>query len=227
MTIIDTEPWFDAVWRRVRAQLHASMDEGTYDYWIRPLTIVSATPEAIVIACGGHFKRERTVDKFGQRIADLISANVPELGKVDFVYDPAVKPAIPPPQVRRATRPVEQRPVAAARANERRVLIEDIKRAVAERYKITVGDLESASRKRSFVRPRQIAMLVARRVTDRSFPEIGRRLGDRDHTTIIHGCRKIERQCAIDAILAAEVDALMRQFIEQQMSSTAGGGAHD
>ncbi len=72
------------------------------------------------------------------------------------------------------------------------VTIENIQKTVAEYYKIRVADLKSASRSRSITRPRQIAMALAKEMTTHSLPEIGDQFGGRDHTTVIHACKKID-----------------------------------
>lgn len=94
------------------------------------------------------------------------------------------------------------------RAHDRKVTIDEIKKRVAERYRVTVADLESPSRQRAIVRPRQIAMYMCRTLTPRSFPEIGHRFGDRDHTTIIHGCEKIRDLMRLDPEFAAEIESV-------------------
>jgi chromosomal replication initiator protein len=94
------------------------------------------------------------------------------------------------------------------RAYDRRVTIEEIKKKVAEHYGLKVQDLESPNRSRSIVRPRQIAMFLARLLTPRSYPEIGRRFGNRDHTTVMHAVETITRLTGIDATFAEEVEQL-------------------
>lgn len=71
------------------------------------------------------------------------------------------------------------------------VTIENIQKVVAEYYRIKVSDLKSKSKKRSIVRPRQLAMALAKELTNRSLPEIGKEFGDRDHTTVLHACKKV------------------------------------
>ena len=94
------------------------------------------------------------------------------------------------------------------RAYDRRVTIEEIKKKVAEHYALKVQDLESPNRSRSIVRPRQIAMYLGRLLTPRSYPEIGRRFGNRDHTTVMHAVETIQRLTAIDPAFAEEVEQL-------------------
>ncbi|WP_439239496.1 chromosomal replication initiator protein DnaA [Lonepinella sp. BR2919] len=74
---------------------------------------------------------------------------------------------------------------------EKLVTIENIQKVVAEYYRIKVSDLKSKNRSRSVARPRQLAMSLAKELTNRSLPEIGKAFGDRDHTTVLHACRQI------------------------------------
>ena len=85
--------------------------------------------------------------------------------------------------------------------------VEQIKRIVCKRYGISKANIETNCRKKGLVRPRQIAMYLARqcRTPQYSLPEIGRRFGGRDHTTVLHACRKIEYLIARDAELASQV----------------------
>lgn len=79
--------------------------------------------------------------------------------------------------------------------------IEQIQTAVCQHYKVTMNDLLSARRTISIVRPRQVAMYLCRELTLRSLPEIGRKFGQRDHTTVLHGTRKIHALRATDSEL--------------------------
>ena len=96
----------------------------------------------------------------------------------------------------------------------KRVKIEDIQRTVARQYNISRSDLLSARRTANVVRPRQVAMYLAKTLTLRSLPEIGRRFGGRDHTTVLHAVRKIEALVAKDVSLSEEVESLKRQLQE-------------
>ncbi|MFT4013130.1 MAG: chromosomal replication initiator protein DnaA [Paracoccus sp. (in: a-proteobacteria)] len=99
------------------------------------------------------------------------------------------------------------------RANDRKVSIEEIQRKVAEHYNIRLSDMIGPKRVRTVARPRQIAMYLAKQMTSRSLPEIGRRFGGRDHTTIMHGVRKIEELRGADRSLAEDID-LLRRLLE-------------
>ena len=101
------------------------------------------------------------------------------------------------------------------RAREaRRVRIEDILRIVSRHYKVPRNDLLSSRRSRDVVRPRQIAMYLAKALTSRSLPEIGRRFGGRDHTTVLHSVRKVEQMMKDDGDLCQEIELLKRMLEE-------------
>jgi len=96
----------------------------------------------------------------------------------------------------------------------KRVKIEDIQRVVARQYNVSRADLLSSRRTANVVRPRQIAMYLAKALTLRSLPEIGRRFGGRDHTTVLHAVRKIETLASSDTALAEEIELLKRLLQE-------------
>jgi len=96
------------------------------------------------------------------------------------------------------------------RATERRITIDEIQKKVAEHYNVRVADMHSARRARAVARPRQVAMYLAKQLTPRSLPEIGRKFGGRDHTTVIHAVRKIEELSAYDASFREDVELLRR-----------------
>jgi chromosomal replication initiator protein len=101
------------------------------------------------------------------------------------------------------------------RAREsRRVRIEDTLRTVSRHYKVPRNELLSSRRSRDVVRPRQIAMYLAKSLTSRSLPEIGRRFGGRDHTTVLHSVRKVEQMMKDDADLTQEIELLKRMLEE-------------
>ena len=92
----------------------------------------------------------------------------------------------------------------------RKMSVEDIQKKAAEFYKLDIRDFHSAGRARRIARPRQVAMYLARQLTMRSLPEIGRRFGGRDHTTVLHACRRIEALCKDDPLFKQEVDFLLQ-----------------
>ena len=96
------------------------------------------------------------------------------------------------------------------RSHDRRITIDEIQRKVAEHYNIRLSDMHSARRARQVARPRQVAMYLAKQLTARSLPEIGRKFGGRDHTTVMHAVRKIEELSNDDASFAQDVEVLRR-----------------
>lgn len=96
----------------------------------------------------------------------------------------------------------------------KRVRIEDIQKLVARHFNVSKNELLSNRRTRAIVRPRQIAMYLAKVLTPRSLPEIGRRFGNRDHTTVLHAVRKIEELAANDPKLAQEIELLKRLILD-------------
>ena len=98
------------------------------------------------------------------------------------------------------------------RANDRRITIEDIQKRVAEHYNIRLADMHSARRARAVARPRQVAMYLAKQLTTRSLPEIGRKFGGRDHTTVMHAVKKVEELRQSDSTIAEDIDLLRRML---------------
>jgi chromosomal replication initiation ATPase DnaA len=226
---------FSDAWVRVRAILRAELDGARFNQFIAPLSVVSAEPERVVLACPSPEARDRIVDRFGSRIADLLAQSLPTLNGVDFIADPN-RPAVA------LVRPLERAETLAEAASTAApamvmaeaapsipgfgggassggepgsgapIKIDRIKRKVAEHFSITVQDLESASRKRRLVWPRQLAMALARRLTPQTFPQIARRFGSRDHTTVMYGCQKVDKLSESDSAVAAKL-ALLTQAI--------------
>lgn len=98
------------------------------------------------------------------------------------------------------------------RCNDRKVTIEEIQRRVAEYYNVRLADMLSARRARAVARPRQVAMWLSKQLTTRSLPEIGRKFGGRDHTTVIHAVRKIDELRQSDSGMDEDVDLLKRML---------------
>ncbi|GAA0567012.1 chromosomal replication initiator protein DnaA [Caenispirillum bisanense] len=98
------------------------------------------------------------------------------------------------------------------RAYDRRVTIEEIQKKVAEHFQIRISDMHSARRARAVTRPRQVAMYLAKQLTSRSLPEIGRKFGGRDHTTVMHAVKKVEELIGQDPAFAEDVNLLRRML---------------
>jgi len=98
------------------------------------------------------------------------------------------------------------------RASERKVTVEEIMRQVADHYHLRMSDLLSPRRARAVARPRQVAMFLSKMLTSKSLPEIGRRFGGRDHTTVIHAVKKVEELKMTDNQIAEDVEILRRML---------------
>jgi chromosomal replication initiator protein len=98
------------------------------------------------------------------------------------------------------------------RASDRRITIEEIQKKVAEHFNIKLAEMASARRSRQVARPRQVAMYLAKQLTSRSLPEIGRKFGGRDHTTVMHAVKKVEELKASDQSFSEDVDLLRRML---------------
>ena len=98
------------------------------------------------------------------------------------------------------------------RGGEKRVTVDDIQKAASEHFGLKQADLISETRTRAVARPRQAAMWLAKQLTTRSLPDIGRRFGGRDHTTVLHAVRRIEELRAKDATLARDLETLIRKL---------------
>lgn len=96
------------------------------------------------------------------------------------------------------------------RHSDRKITVEEIQRKVSDHYNIRLSDLIGPKRVRTFARPRQVAMYLSKQLTTRSLPEIGRRFGGRDHTTVMHGVRKIEELMQQDSQIADDLEMLRR-----------------
>jgi chromosomal replication initiator protein len=98
------------------------------------------------------------------------------------------------------------------KAHDRRVTIEEIQRKVSEHWNIRLTDMSSARRARAVARPRQVAMYLAKQLTTRSLPEIGRKFGNRDHTTVMHAVSRITELMTADSAFAEDVELLRRML---------------
>ena len=98
------------------------------------------------------------------------------------------------------------------KAHDRRVTIEEIQKRVAEHFSMRLTDMSSARRARAVARPRQVAMYLAKQLTQRSLPEIGRRFGNRDHTTVMHAVSRVGELMSRDAGFAEDVELLRRML---------------
>ncbi len=192
---------------RIRSRLSGGLvvPIGGFDYELRR-DIVTRRAEQAQTRFGVHFP---------PAVIDYISRIVISHGRD---LDGAVNRLVAANQLtgEPVTVPLAERTLAdLVRAREaRRVRIEDILRIVSRHYKVPRNELLSSRRSRDVVRPRQIAMYLAKALTQRSLPEIGRRFGGRDHTTVLHSVRKVEQMMKDDADLTQEIELLKRMLEE-------------
>ncbi|MEM6638500.1 MAG: chromosomal replication initiator protein DnaA, partial [Pseudomonadota bacterium] len=95
---------------------------------------------------------------------------------------------------------------------DRLVSVDNIKKTVVEYFKIRLSDLQSASRRRAITRPRQMAMALSKELTNHSLPEIGEAFGGRDHTTVMHACRKIKELRSTNSSVEEDYNNLLRKL---------------
>ncbi|MBI3676073.1 MAG: chromosomal replication initiator protein DnaA [Proteobacteria bacterium] len=173
-----------------------------------------ATRLAILKARAAEFSRHRPDGMLPlevlERIADLEDAAPRDLiglfTKLATYADLTKKPV---------TMDVAEETLGQRTAPGRKTSIEDIQRKTAEFYKLDIRDFHSPQRARRVARPRQVAMYLSRELTMRSLPEIGRRFGGRDHTTVLHACRRVAELCEEDPVFKQEVDFL-RQVLSRR-----------
>jgi len=163
----------------------------------------SPPPERSVGITGYQAIQQTKAREFTKRVKPPVKA-----------LQPAALPAEPDPPL-----PSMVWPAIPEGAEEpqwgRLMIIQRIQEIVGTHYWVTRRDIISASRVARLVRPRQVAMYLTKIFTNRSLPDIGRRFGNRDHTTVLHAVRKISQLILIDPILAAEVELLRQQILKQ------------
>jgi chromosomal replication initiator protein len=98
------------------------------------------------------------------------------------------------------------------RSTDRKVTLDQIIKVTCDYYHIRQADITGTSRARAVARPRQMVMYLSKTLTTRSYPEIARKLGGRDHTTVLYGVRKIEELMAVDSQIAEDAEFLRRQL---------------
>ena len=155
-----------------------------------------------------HMPHVQIPDKVIEFLAHRITSNVRELeGALNRVVAHATL----------VGRPVTMETVQEVlhdllRANDRRITIEDIQKQVSAHFNIKVSDMHSARRSRTVARPRQVAMYLSKKFTTKSLPEIGRKFGGKDHTTVMHAVKRVEELVTTDSEFATDVELLSRML---------------
>lgn len=234
----DEMNWFAATWSRVLTEMRVIAGDRPYRLWISTIKLVSADAERVVLSCPSYYARDIVVDRFGARIAHLVQTYAGRPLPIDFISDESPRDptsggpkgqikrplvpgsialdspcpfgtlvVVPSEQGSGAGLPIEPPPTTTPR----RLSIEDVKRMTAAYYGVQVADIESKSRQRNFVLPRQVAIFLTKALLARSYPQIGQRF-KRDHTSCVHAVQKITRLMETNPDFAVEVEAL-RQAI--------------
>ena len=192
----------DGVEARVRSRLAWGLvaDINPAEYELR-LNILNEKLGRMGLEANGYVSDE-VVDFLARKVTGNIRELEGALNRV-LAYSRTRGAAIDVDQARQVL-------ASVLRAHTRRVTVDRIQREVADFYHIKLSDMLSARRAREVARPRQIAMYLAKRLTPRSLPDIGRRFGGRDHTTVMHAIKRIEQLRAGDGELSADIERLER-----------------
>jgi chromosomal replication initiator protein len=195
----------DGLEERIKSRLQWGLvvDLHPTDYELR-LGILQSKAEAQLV----HYPEVKLADGVLEFLAHRISNNVRVLeGALTRLF------AFASLVGREVTLDVVQESLAdVLRASDRKVTIDEIIRKVADHYNLRLTDILSPRRARSVARPRQVAMFLAKKLTSKSLPEIGRRFGGRDHTTVIHAVKKIDELRSVDNQIAEDVELLRRML---------------
>jgi len=188
---------------RVRSRLNGgvSLEMGTPDYQMRFGILKQRLATAVMDDAGLTIS-----DEILEHVARTVTGSGRELeGALNqVVFRTSFEPAITIDRIDELLSHIYRA------GDAKRVRIEDIQRVVARHYNVSKTELLSNRRTRTIVKPRQVAMYLSKVLTPRSLPEIGRRFGGRDHTTVLHAVRKIETQATSDTTLAQELELLRR-----------------
>lgn len=195
----------DGIEERIRSRLGwgLSADIHATDYELR-FGILHTKLEALHTRSGNVVVPERVLEFLAHKITSNVRELEGALNRVVAYADLVGRPV--------SLEMAEDVLSDLLRANERRVTIDDIQRRVAEYYNLRMSDMLSARRARVVARPRQVAMYLSKQLTTRSLPEIGRKFGGRDHTTVMHAVKKIDELKACDMAIREDVDMLERML---------------
>lgn len=207
------------VWPSVMIRLHASVGSEAYDAWFARLRADVFEGATARLSVPTSFLKQWIENRYLGLVLSCIKAEAPYIRRLSIsergpVLRYAVSPSVagllsgpdgsmlPPPQMPLAPLNPSPPPPILSGASQ----IVRIQRWTAKRFGIHVSDLKGPSRRAPFVMPRQFAIYVSRTYTGRSLPDVGRRFGGRDHTTVLHATRKFSRIVANDPYWAALAD---------------------
>ena len=212
-------PMLAAESQRIHAALRASLGDDVHGNWFGSLELHGCLDGVVHASVPVRFLQRWIEVHYTRELTAACSLVWGEIDRVEVTVRPAVPIVAAPPPAAYAAAPVRAVPPAcAAPAHhepavfDRPVAIDDIIAALTRQFGVSRQDILSDRRHRSVVLPRQVGMYLARQLSRRGLPEIGRRFGDRDHTTVLHAVRKIDRLLMTDPHLQNDIDDLRRDL---------------
>lgn len=239
-------------WAVCMGSVRNAVGNDAFEAWFSSMRFVEANGKAVRLTVISDFLKRWILNRYAGPLLEACQAEWPDVEVLDLQVRTCVLRDLRIPKVLALPPPAAKAPKACKlQGNERykgwpprllfpghpnidtdttasRVKIQDIQHAVARQYNVSRADLLSARRTANVVRPRQVAMLLCKQITGKSLPEIGRKFGGRDHTTVLHACSKISWLIGdrskgkpvhwrnapeqIDHALAEEIEALKQQL---------------
>jgi hypothetical protein len=196
-------------WMRIRRRLRAELGEVVFSSWFGCLELDALADQDVYLSVPTKFLKSWIQSHYVDRIFPTLASEFPAIKRVSINIRSSTRPASAC-----ATGSLPDLVAEAGTDLARGRNIEDIQKLVASHFNVSRGDILSARRTASVVRPRQIAMYLSKLLTPRSLPEIGRRFGGRDHTTVLHAVRKITGLVTADGTLSEEIELLKRMLLE-------------
>ena len=233
-------------WSRIQDRLRKSVGQDAYENWLMSLKLVGMQDESAVLSVPTVFLQRRIQAKYAACTLSSFQTEAPGVPRIGIsvralplvgfeprapkdARAPAEKPARDPVAAPAPAPPREEPYACTYPRLPKRAGVDDVVRAVARRYGVPVSVLKSSARTRDIVGPRQVGMYLARKITKKSFFEIGKHFGGRDHASVLNGVKRIERavgegrgappaslRCArveFDPKLKEEVESLERELL--------------
>ena len=166
-------------------------------------------PRAVVYHEGSRYEISRVILPMMED--GVLTSRAKQCGECGYVHPIADGPGPDNCERCRALLPDALRDLLAVQ--NRQISIENIQKTVADYYKIRMSDMHSKKRSRAVARPRQVAMALAKELTQQSLPEIGSNFGGRDHSTVLHACRKIQETLGCDLTVSGAVQQLRAELL--------------
>jgi chromosomal replication initiation ATPase DnaA len=196
-------------WMRIRRRLRAELGEEVFSSWFGCLELDALADQDVYLSVPTKFLKSWIQSHYVDRIFPTLASEFPAIKRVSINIRSSTRPASAC-----ATGSLPDLVAEAGTDLARGRNIEDIQKLVASHFNVSRADILSARRTAGVVRPRQIAMYLSKLLTPRSLPEIGRRFGGRDHTTVLHAVRKITGLVTADGTLSEEIELLKRMLLE-------------